>query len=348
MTSTAAPAQRADVQPGTTLDEAERFVRGQVADADLRRLFDMAFTRIRGELRNRMADISAIACVRTPRAVYTALAGDGAAHGEMLRRLEMAGLLIYMGIDLWDEVMDRELPAIWSGINPDEVALAAVTLFSALAPLALDQPDVPADTRVAMQRTLARGYIAIAAGQRQDLALTGTAAPTSAEAEAAIAGKSGAVFAMLAELAALAAQAPERQITAASALGMALGIAQQLRSDCFDLFFAPHSKDLARGVRTLPLALYLEKLEPQERAAFVEILDQARTEDVARRQVRAALSAAGILRACALLTELHVQRARAALALLPAGNAADSQLWKVVEDCSFFEHLTSTTTERAA
>lgn len=42
--------------------------------------------------------------------------------------------------------------------------------------------------------------------------------------------------------------------------GRALGTAGQLSSDCYDLFTAEHSRDLASGTRTLTVVLYRERL----------------------------------------------------------------------------------------
>ena len=70
------------------------------------------------------------------------------------------------------------------------------------------------------------------------------------------------------------------------AMGRALGTAVQLTSDCRDLFEAPHSKDLAAGTRTLPIALTLDRLAGNERTEFVALLHRARTDTAAGMAVR--------------------------------------------------------------
>lgn len=89
-------------------------------------------------------------------------------------------------------------------------------------------------------------------------------------------------------------------------------LAGQLASDCHDLFDAPHSRDLANGTRTLPIALHLERLRGRPQDRLLSLLDRARLHAGAQAQVRRTLRQAGTLRHCALAVEVHCQRARPA------------------------------------
>ncbi len=84
----------------------------------------------------------------------------------------------------------------------------------------------------------------------------------------------------------------------------------QLGSDWGDLFVSPHSRDLASGTRTLPIALYLERLCEAERQAFLDLLDQAQRSPDAQSAVRAQLEASRIAFRYAFIIESYCQRAR--------------------------------------
>lgn len=186
-----------------------------------------------------------------------------------------------------------------------------------------------------MQRTLAQGLLRMAAGQHADLAMANGADTTPDAVQAAVAGKTGEEMATAAALAAHFAGAPAA-VAAYARLGRALGTAAQLGSDCRDLFGAMHSKDLASGTRTLPIALHLARLTGGERVAFLALLDAARTDAEAGRRVREALLASGALRRCAFTVELHCQRAYRAIEEAAPLEPARAALRGCIAGCSFF------------
>lgn len=137
-------------------------------------------------------------------------------------------------------------------------------------------------------------------------------------------------------LAAQFAGASAEVVTLYAAFGRALGTVGQLASDCHDLFLAAQSCDLANGTRTLPIAFHLERLAGAERAQFLALLEQARTDAGAREAVRRGLRAAGALRHCAVVVEIYCQRALRVLELARPWELASRGLREMVHGTSFF------------
>lgn len=291
------------------LSQAAAFARDHAATPGQRRLLGMAFTGMRARLAEHGATAEALECVRVPRMVYACVQGDAAP----VAPLTVALTLLYVGMRVWDDVMDGEIAENWRGHRPEEIALAAASLIGGLAPLALSDIDAPPPTIVAMQRILAQGFIATAGGQQDDIALTGASSVTADAVVASVAGKSGGPVALCAALAAQLAGASDEIVAGYTEMGRALGTAWQLRSDWYDLFGAERSTDLASSTRTLPIALHLETLVGSARGDFLTLLDRARVEQAAAAAVRATLTAAGVPRSCAVIIDVHCRRALAAL-----------------------------------
>jgi geranylgeranyl pyrophosphate synthase len=310
------------------LARAEAFALEHAATPDQRCLLQTAFEGARTRLPRRTGPPDYLDCVHIPRWVYAAVRGDDAPA----LPLAVVTTLLWVGIALLDDVMDGDLSPIWDGCRPAEVSLAGFTLVSATAPLALSTIDAAPATIVAMQQSLARGLLAMSGGQQRDVAMAGSSAVSAPAVEAAVAGKSGEMLAMFAAMAAQLARAPAEAVAAYAEMARILGIARQFHSDCYDLFAAPHSKDLANGTRTLPIALHLQQLAGSEREDFLTVLDHARTDPGARDAVRARLLDAGALHACAVVIELYCDRAGPALAQAQPREPGHSVLRRWIDD----------------
>jgi hypothetical protein len=313
------------------LAQAEAFALQHAASSDQRELLQAAFRGRRAALEQNGTPLDDHDCVYVPRWVYAAVTGDDT----LVAPLTVAACLLWSGIDLLDAVMDGDPLPDWRGYRPAAISLAAVTLISAVAPLALATLDAPPATVVAMQQTLCRGLLAMSAGQQRDVAMAGSDIATVEAVEAAVIGKSGEGLAMLAALAAQFGGAEAEDVAAYAGMGRALGTARQLQSDCYDLFVDTHSKDLANGTRTLPIAWRLQNLAGDERDQFVTLLDRARIDPAARDDVRACLMATGAVWGCSVLIELHCERARQALARARPMEQAALKLHRRIDEASF-------------
>ncbi len=316
----------------TVFGAAERFLRDHADGPAQLELLRAALGKIGGHLARPEPPAFYLSCVHVPLLVYAALRGDA----EPALPLAVACLFVHAGLDLLDDVMDGDLPAEWPG-GPAQAVLAGATLTGAAAPLALLALPAPPRTVLALQRLLSRAGLQLSAGQQGDVATARTAPIPDGVGVALLAErKTGAEVALYAALAARLSGAPARALERWAAFGRALGAARQLRTDCFDLFAAAQSRDLAAGTRTLPIALYHDDLPEAERPAFLALLQRSAQDAAVRQALREKLVATGILQSCAVVVESYCQRARDALAGASAQAPAANELRAMIEDCSFF------------
>lgn len=281
--------------------------------------------------RDQAAARDLLPCIHLPLLVYGAIRGDDAPAIP----LAVATGLQYLGVDIIDDLTDGDRPAHWQGFRTAVITVTGASLLCALPQLALFDLAAPPACRLALQRTMAHGLQTMAAGQQADLALVRGNAITADAVEASVLAKSGGELAMWAALAAQLAQASEQVVAAYAQMGQAIGTAGEIGSSCHDLFQQAHSRDLSSGTRTLPIAYHLERLVGQERAAFLEALEQARGDGRAQAEVRARLLAAGVVRRCAVAAEIYRQRALRALAQADPAEPARSGLLEVIDRVRF-------------
>lgn len=244
--------------------------------------------------------------------------------------------LLFLGIDLLDDLHDGDLPENLERFPKNEVHLAAATLIASLPQIAVSELEVPATVRESLLATIAEGLLEMSLGQQRDLSFRHSSRPSPADLEEVLAAKSGSELEMFAHLAALLAGAEDKRVEAYASLGRLLGTAGQLASDCHDLFHADFSKDLANGTRTYPMALYLMKKDEGERRRFLELLDLARTDPKAREEIRHRLHREEILRLCAWVVEIHVERIRQLLERANPLEPGRSGLTCLVNHLSFY------------
>lgn len=301
MTEPFAPPRVHSPRTGEVVTWAERFALGHAANPLQRSLLARAFGGLRSQI-----GMDHPLCIPVPLSVYEAICGTDSPAVP----LAAAATMLYLGVDIFDDLADRDLPGHWQGCHPGEVSLAAATLFSALPQLVIAELDAPCERIAAMQQIVAAGLLQMAAGQQMDIALCGAGEASTEQVEKSVEGKSGAEIAMFARLAAVFAGCGPELVESCGAFGIALGTAGQLASDCHDLFQAAESHDLANGTRTWPIASHLGRLQGEDRQRFLALLDRARLDSAARDAVRYQLRAAGELRRCAFVVEIYIQRAR--------------------------------------
>jgi geranylgeranyl pyrophosphate synthase len=265
--------------------------------------------------------------VDIPVHVYAAVRGDTAPA----MPLASAIALLFLGLDTADDVTDGDLPSYWDGCSLADIQIVTLALLASLPQQIVAGLDAPAETRAGMQEAIARATLKMIAGQQRDVRTAGTTDVRAAAVEESVAAKSGEEVALFASLAARLAGADASRIAHYEAMGRALGTAAQLTSDCDDLFVNPHSKDLAAGTRTLPIALGLERATGAARDELVALLDRARTDADAGIEVRKRLRNAGVLAPCTLYIEIYRQRGLAALEAADAREPARSRLRRLIE-----------------
>ncbi|MEM9902930.1 MAG: polyprenyl synthetase family protein [Pseudomonadota bacterium] len=219
--------------------------------------------------------------------------------------------LFETGIDIIDNIADRERAPHWAAV-PERAATLVGTLFVSGLPMALlaDAP-VPQERRTRMLATIGRASTAIAQGQLEDYALSGSDDVSVARVEASHRSKTGDRHAMLIRLALEAGgETDEAALAAAAVYGRNLGLALQIRSDLSHLY-GPHAlRDVRNGTRTWPIAFALQSAAGEDRAELMRLLDpNAPSADA----LVAWMTAHGVVVAAMLRAEKAAADARATL-----------------------------------
>lgn len=239
----------------------------------------------------------------------------GGVTGEYGPALPLCGLslLLYLGVDILDDLMDGDVTPYWIGQSAAETLLIGATLVSAVPNAAVARLDAPVETIAGMHRALAAGLLRMAGGQQLDIAAAGREAVPPADVEHSVAGKSGALTAMLASLGARFAGADEPAVAAYHAWGEAYGTAEQVRADCAELFADVPCMELAQGKLTYPLACLAAATEPADLGLLHELLVASADGAAPRAALRSLLIESGAAAETAVLIEW--QCAAAAIAL---------------------------------
>lgn len=317
-----------------------RCVESLVAETELRQRILQAVDGLESQVEEEKAFLPFI---QFPLTLYPALRGDlGPA-----RSLAVAMTLLFLGIDILDDLADGDLPPHWKNVPESEIQLVAATLLSALPQLVISQLPVLPHIKAQMLAILSQGLLAMGGGQLHDLRGAGQEQIRPEDVERSVEHKSGEEGALIAMLSAAMAGASDAVIQKNGELGRAISTGGQLATDCYDLFQADVSKDLANGTRTLPIAIHLSRLEGPARKAFLAQLDEARTSDATRRLIQRELRTNGVLRLCAFIVEVYCQKARDILGELDIPAEAQQKMDRMIDHVSFFStphddrHLTS-------
>lgn len=308
---------------------ALQFIRDHVADAALARLLSDAVHGLDSQIKD---DKAMLPFIHLPLAIYGAIRGNPAPA----RDLAVITTLLFLGIDILDDIQDDDLPDHWAGHRPAEIHMAAATFLASLPQLGISKLPILPLAKVRMMACLSEGLLKMSGGQLNDLRMAGADCVSPEAVEASVVSKSGAECAAIAMLAAHMAGVSEETAKRYGELGSALGTAGQIASDCHDIFQSSHSKDLANGTRCLPVAVYLSRLDGSDRTAFLHLLDEARESPAACELIRRDLRAKGVLRFCAFIVEVYCQRARDILAGLGLSDADRVPLERMIAYVSFF------------
>jgi geranylgeranyl pyrophosphate synthase len=251
--------------------------------------------------------------IQLPFLVHAAITGD---EGPALP-VAGACTLLYLGADLFDNLIDHELTPSWSARDPAEANLAAATLLAALPQLSIarlrEHRTLPARLW-ALANLFAETLLEMSAGEHEDLLFREREDVRPEMCRAMAERKSGSEFALFATAGAMLATEDPVVIEDYAAFGRCLGTAGQICSDVGDIWSEGISRDLLNGERTLPIvhALYALRGAPRER--LQELLVAARESAGYHDEVRMLLAAAGSIHYTTLVAEIYLQRARDHLA----------------------------------
>jgi geranylgeranyl pyrophosphate synthase len=252
-------------------------------------------------------------------AIQLPLLVHAAIRGDERPALPLAGActLLYLGADLFDNLIDDELPINWHARDPAEASLAATTLLAALPQLALarlrEQGTPPAQLWN-LAHVFAETLLTMSAGEHEDLLFTDQEGIGVERCRAMVERKSGSEFALFAKAGALLATEDPAVVEKYTAFGECLGTARQICTDVWDIWKGENSQDLLNGKRTLPIVHALCTLRGKSRQRLQDLLNAARDGAKCHGEVRKMLLAAGSVHYTSLIVGVYRRRARNYLA----------------------------------
>jgi geranylgeranyl diphosphate synthase type I len=237
--------------------------------------------------------------------------------------------LLYLGADLFDSMLDHELPPSWQARGSAEANLAATTLLAALPHLSiarLQERGTPPAKLLALAHLFADTLVTMSAGQYEDLLFPNLESVSLEDSRAMVERKSGSAGALLARAGAVLATEDTFTIEAYAAFGSCFGIAKQLMNDVGGIWGEGASRDLSNGKRTLPILHALSTLRGEQRERLQKLLVAARETSEPHDEVRSLLAAAGSVRYTALIVWLYQEQARSHLAAASPQEPAGQEL----------------------
>jgi geranylgeranyl diphosphate synthase type I len=271
--------------------------------------------------------------IQMPLLAHAAVAGDDGPA------VPVAGActLLYLGADLFDSIVDHELPAAWRDHGSSEATLAATTLLGALPELSisrLQQGGTPPARLWTLARLFAEAGLEMGVGQYEDLLFPTLENVTVEDSRAMAESKSGAEYALFATAGAALATEDPSTIEAYAAFGSCFGIAQQFINDAQDIWGDKGARDLLNGKRTLPIVYALSTLRGERLRLLRKLLEASRESTEHHDGVRALLAEAGSLRYTSLIVWLYQQQARAHLASASPQEPAGKELCALLDQAS--------------
>ena len=279
--------------------------------------------------------------IQLPLLVHAAISGDERPA------LPVAGActLFYLGADLFDSILDHELPPPWHFRDRSEASLAAITLLGALPQLSIASLQVggtPPERLWTLAQRFVDAGLTMGAGQYEDLLFPNLHNVSLEDSRAMAERKSGAEYALFATAGAALATEDTSRIEAYAAFGSCFGIAQQLINDAQDIWGENGGQDLSNGKRTFPIVHALSTLRGDERKRLQVLLAAARESTEYHDGVRDLLVAAGSPRYTALMVWLYQQQARAHLASASPREPAGRELSTLLDQASLLSQPTTT------
>jgi geranylgeranyl diphosphate synthase, type I len=272
-----------------------------------------------------------LSAIQLPLLVHAAITGDEGSA------LPVAGActLLYLGADLFDNVIDRELPSVWNAHDPAEANLAAATLLTTLPQLALARLRGTPPARLwSLAHLFAETLLTMSAGEHEDLLFTNWSGVEPEMCRAMVERKAGSEFALFAKAGAMLATEDPAIIEEYAAFGLCLGTAGQICSDAGDIWGERISRDLLNGRRTLPVVHALSTPRGEVRERLQELLGAARESAGCHDEVRALLAAAGSMHYTTLVVEVYRQRASNHLAAASPREPAGRNLRMLLDGAS--------------
>ncbi|HEX3000353.1 MAG TPA: polyprenyl synthetase family protein, partial [Armatimonadota bacterium] len=195
--------------------------------------------------------------------------------------------------------------------------------------LRLSEREVPAQTVLEATRILTDCVIELTEGQYLDMSYEGRFDVTLDDYFAMTGRKTGALFEASTWLGALLATEDEALVSAWRTVGRAFGLAFQARDDALGIWEKTEATgkvvggDIYKRKKSLPVAYVLTHGSGADKQVIADVFAQPRIDAASVERVVAVLDRLGAQEYCREVVHTHTERARAALAQLPAGPAVE-------------------------
>ncbi|MFO7565392.1 MAG: polyprenyl synthetase family protein [Enhygromyxa sp.] len=310
-----------------TLDAAQAFIEEQ-AMADAPRAAMLAMVE---QTRALAAVCPCLPVFDFPAGVSERLQGSPAHALDASRVL----CLYYMGISLFDDVIDHDLDGEWAEFTPEQVSCAALALVSALPILALPESRLgDAGSWARAIELLGRASAEMSEGQFLDIGGLRIDDTSLDACERIVELKTGSTGALAAALSAATLGAKSELESSLARTGFNLYCAMQVISDIQDVWSKPISRDLANGVTTPPISWFLETAGAGPRAEFLALFRAGSERFDEHQRMRSLLEAGGALRYAVCRAELYRRQAAASL-----GRGGESPLFAYMLDAACLGEL---------
>ena len=274
-----------------------------------------------------------MSAIQMPLLVHEAITGDERAA----LPVAAACTLFFLGADLYDSILDHELPPYWRTRDSAEVNLVATTLLAALPQLSLAllrEEGTPPARLWALAYLFADTVLELNAGQHEDVLFPNLENVSLEDSRLMAERKSGSAGALLAKAGAVLATEDPLMIEAYTAFGSCFGTARQFINDVWGIWGEDTSQDLLNGKRTLPIVHALSTLQGEQRERLQKLLAAARESPKHHDEVRSLLAVAGSVRYTALIVWLYQQQAQNHLAAASPQGLAGREIQMILDEAS--------------
>jgi geranylgeranyl diphosphate synthase type I len=274
-----------------------------------------------------------MSAIQMPLLVHEAITGDEKAA----LPVAAACTFYFLGADLYDSILDHELPPYWRTRDSAEVNLVATTLLAALPQLSialLREEGTPPARLWTLSHLFADTVLELNAGQHEDVLFPNLENVSLEDSRLMAERKSGSAGALLAKAGAVLATEDTLTIEAYAAFGSCFGTARQFINDVWGIWGEDTSRDLLNGKRTLPIVHALSTLQGEQRERLQKLLAAARASPKHHDEVRALLAAAGSVHYTALIVWLYQQQAQNHLAAASPQGLAAREIQMILDEAS--------------
>jgi hypothetical protein len=293
-----------------------------------RAMFDLAFKLLSHRLLRDGLPFDDMDCVRLPMAIAEAV---GVEDMQPVSRLVEALVIMFTGFDLWDDAMDEELPAEWSGYSPAEISLAAAALIGGVGVQALGRVLATGRVHRRLSAAVAAAFASMAAGQAMDIAIRRDQSGAVPVVEQATWLKSGAALGLYAEATALLCGLTQSRVEAFRRMGQALGGAAQLYKETAVLARLPTVRTGIKIDSYLAVNIHVSQLPETQHQLFRQTCIRAVDSATDAGWLRSELDSSGASRQCAERASGWVNLALLELQKGVPGISSTARLWRITD-----------------